>query len=76
MIEVVVEELLEGEEASFFVISDGTNALPLATAQDHKRALDGDRQGLTGKETRVQRQPGVVAIARAGDLRRQAESEG
>ena len=36
--EVVIEEFLEGEEASFFVLSDGVNALPLATAQDHKRA--------------------------------------
>lgn len=46
--EVVVEEFLEGEEASFFVISDGTNALPLATAQDHKRAHDGDTGPNTG----------------------------
>lgn len=46
--EVVVEEFLEGEEASFFVISDGTNALPLATAQDHKRAYDGDKGPNTG----------------------------
>jgi len=46
--EVVVEEFLEGEEASFFVLSDGTNALPLATAQDHKRAYDGDKGPNTG----------------------------
>jgi len=46
--EVVVEEFLEGEEASFFVLSDGTNALPLATAQDHKRAHDGDEGPNTG----------------------------
>ncbi|MCX2723844.1 phosphoribosylamine--glycine ligase [Roseibium salinum] len=46
--EVVVEEFLEGEEASFFVLSDGTHALPLATAQDHKRAYDGDEGPNTG----------------------------
>ncbi|MBV1694974.1 MAG: phosphoribosylamine--glycine ligase [Hyphomicrobiales bacterium] len=46
--EVVVEEFLEGEEASFFVLSDGTNALPLATAQDHKRVGDGDVGPNTG----------------------------
>ncbi len=40
--ECVIEEFLEGEEASFFVLSDGKNALPLATAQDHKRVGDGD----------------------------------
>ncbi|MBN9669100.1 phosphoribosylamine--glycine ligase [Roseibium aggregatum] len=46
--EVVIEEFLEGEEASFFVLSDGVNALPLATAQDHKRAFDGDQGPNTG----------------------------
>ncbi|MTI42964.1 phosphoribosylamine--glycine ligase [Roseibium hamelinense] len=45
---VVVEEFLSGEEASFFVLSDGKNALPLATAQDHKRAYDGDNGPNTG----------------------------
>jgi phosphoribosylamine--glycine ligase len=45
---VVIEELLVGEEASFFVLSDGENAVPLATAQDHKRAFDGDRGPNTG----------------------------
>ena len=40
--EVVVEEFLEGEEASFFALTDGAAALPLASAQDHKRAHDGD----------------------------------
>ncbi|MCA1297764.1 phosphoribosylamine--glycine ligase [Stappia indica] len=47
-VEVVVEECLVGEEASFFVLSDGTNALPLATAQDHKRVADGDTGPNTG----------------------------
>ncbi|WP_417685492.1 phosphoribosylamine--glycine ligase [Roseibium sp.] len=46
--EVVIEEFLEGEEASFFVIVDGKTALPLATAQDHKRAFDGDEGPNTG----------------------------
>ncbi len=46
--EFVVEEFLTGEEASFFVLSDGENAVPLATAQDHKRVFDGDRGPNTG----------------------------
>ncbi len=46
--EVVVEEFLAGEEASFFALVDGSSALPLASAQDHKRALDGDRGPNTG----------------------------
>jgi phosphoribosylamine--glycine ligase len=46
--EVVVEECLIGEEASFFAICDGINAVPLATAQDHKRVGDGDTGPNTG----------------------------
>jgi phosphoribosylamine--glycine ligase len=46
--EIVIEEFLEGEEASFFVLSDGENVLPLIGAQDHKRAYDGDRGPNTG----------------------------
>ena len=46
--EAVVEEFLEGEEASFFVLCDGEHGLPLATAQDHKRAFDGDKGPNTG----------------------------
>jgi len=45
---LVVEEFLAGEEASFFVLSDGEHALPLATAQDHKRVFDGDKGPNTG----------------------------
>ena len=45
---VVIEEFLVGEEASFFVVCDGTNILPLATAQDHKRVGDGDAGPNTG----------------------------
>ena len=46
--EAVVEEFLTGEEASFFVLCDGEHALALATAQDHKRAYDGDNGPNTG----------------------------
>ena len=46
--EVVIEDHLTGEEASFFVLTDGKIVLPLATAQDHKRAFDGDRGPNTG----------------------------
>lgn len=46
--EVVIEEFMEGEEASFFLLSDGTTVLPIGTAQDHKRAFDGDVGPNTG----------------------------
>jgi phosphoribosylamine---glycine ligase len=46
--EVVIEEYMEGEEASFFALCDGEHALALATAQDHKRAFDGDNGPNTG----------------------------
>jgi phosphoribosylamine--glycine ligase len=45
---IVIEEFLEGEEASFIVMADGTHALPLASAQDHKRRDDGDHGPNTG----------------------------
>jgi len=45
---LVIEEFLEGEEASFIVMSDGVNVLPLATSQDHKRLRDGDQGPNTG----------------------------
>jgi phosphoribosylamine--glycine ligase len=45
---VVLEECLRGEEASFIVLADGRNVLPLASSQDHKRLLDGDRGPNTG----------------------------
>jgi phosphoribosylamine--glycine ligase len=46
--EVVIEEFMKGEEASFFVLSDGLNALPIGTAQDHKRVGEGDTGPNTG----------------------------
>ena len=46
--EVVIEEFLQGEEASFIVMADGSHVLPLATSQDHKRLEDGDRGPNTG----------------------------
>ncbi|MDP7624387.1 MAG: phosphoribosylamine--glycine ligase [Rhodospirillales bacterium] len=46
--EVVIEEFLDGEEASFFALVDGETALPLISAQDHKAAYDGDKGPNTG----------------------------
>ncbi|MCQ0970776.1 phosphoribosylamine--glycine ligase [Paracoccus sp. TK19116] len=45
---VVIEEFMDGEEASFFVLVDGEDCLPLGTAQDHKRAFEGDTGPNTG----------------------------
>ena len=46
--EVVIEDFMTGEEASYFILTDGTHALPIGTAQDHKRAFDGDTGPNTG----------------------------
>jgi phosphoribosylamine--glycine ligase len=46
--EVVIEEFMEGEEASFFILCDGKNVLPVGTAQDHKRVGEGDTGPNTG----------------------------
>jgi len=45
---IVVEECLQGEEASYLVFTDGKNLLPMATSQDHKAVLDGDKGPNTG----------------------------
>lgn len=45
---VIIEEFIDGEEASFIVMSDGKNVLPLASSQDHKRLLSGDKGPNTG----------------------------
>ena len=50
---LVIEELLVGREASFFVLSDGTRALPLGSAEDHKRAFDGDAGPEYGRHGRL-----------------------
>ena len=47
-VEIIIEEFMDGEEASFFILSDGTSVLPIGTAQDHKRAYDGDEGPNTG----------------------------
>jgi phosphoribosylamine---glycine ligase len=57
--EIVIEDFLDGEEASFFVLCDGETAIPLATAQDHKRAFDGDKGPNTG---------GMGAYSPAGNI--------
>ena len=61
---IVVEEFMEGEEASFFALSDGTNVVPLAGAQDHKRVGDGDTGPNTGGMGAYS--PAPVLAARAG----------
>jgi phosphoribosylamine--glycine ligase len=65
--EVVVEEFLQGEEASFFALTDGETALPLASAQDHKRAHDGDQGPNTGGMGAYSPAP-IVTEAVAGDI--------
>ncbi len=47
-VEIVIEAFMQGEEASFFALCDGTHALPLSTAQDHKRVGEGDTGPNTG----------------------------
>jgi len=63
--EVVIEEFLHGEEASFIVMADGKHILPLATSQDHKRLLDGDRGPNTGGMGAYSPAPVVTAALHA-----------
>ena len=67
--EVVLEEFLEGEEASFIVMADGEHVLPLATSQDHKRLEDGDRGPNTGGMGAYSPAPVVSAALHARIMR-------
>ena len=66
---IVIEEFLQGEEASFIVLSDGVNVLPLATSQDHKRLLDGDAGPNTGGMGAYSPAPVVTAEVHARVMR-------
>jgi phosphoribosylamine---glycine ligase len=58
---LVIEDFLDGEEASFFALCDGETAIPLATAQDHKRAFDGDKGPNTGGMGAYSQAPNIDA---------------
>ena len=62
---IVVEEFLEGEEASFIAMVDGVHVLPLATSQDHKRLQDGDRGPNTGGMGAYSPAPVVTSVIHA-----------
>jgi len=66
---VVIEECLEGPEVSFFALCDGTRALPLASAQDHKRIFDDDRGPNTGGMGSFSPSPLVDAALQAQIMR-------
>jgi phosphoribosylamine--glycine ligase len=66
---VVIEEFLQGEEASFIVMCDGKNVLALATSQDHKRLLDGDAGPNTGGMGAYSPAPVVTADVHARAMR-------
>ena len=66
---VVIEEFLEGEEASFIVLCDGKNVTALATSQDHKRLLDGDEGPNTGGMGAYSPAPVVTADVHARAMR-------
>ena len=63
--ELIIEEYLEGEELSFFALVDGKTALPLASAQDHKRAGDGDTGPNTGGMGAYSPAPAATAVLEA-----------
>ena len=67
--ELVIEEFLEGEEASFIVMADGAHVLPLASSQDHKRLHDGDLGPNTGGMGAYSPAPVVTAALEARILR-------
>ena len=67
--EIVIEEFLEGEEASFIVMCDGRHALPMATSQDHKRLRDGDQGPNTGGMGAYSPAPVVTADVHARVMR-------
>lgn len=67
--EVVIEEFLEGEEASFFALVDGTTALALAAAQDHKAVGDGDTGPNTGGMGAYSPAPVIDAVMHARVMR-------
>jgi phosphoribosylamine--glycine ligase len=66
---VVIEEFLQGEEASFIVLCDGKNVVPLATSQDHKRLLDKDQGPNTGGMGAYSPAPVVTAQVHARAMR-------
>jgi phosphoribosylamine--glycine ligase len=66
---VVIEEFLQGEEASFMVLCDGKNVAALATSQDHKRLLDGDEGPNTGGMGAYSPAPVVTAEVHARAMR-------
>ena len=66
---VVIESFLEGEEASFIVMVDGSNVLPLASSQDHKRLDDGDRGPNTGGMGAYSPAPAVTPAMHARIMR-------
>ena len=66
---VVIEEFMEGEEASFIVMSDGVHVLPLATSQDHKRLRDGDQGPNTGGMGAYSPAPVVTPMVHAKVMR-------
>lgn len=62
---IILERYLEGVEATFFVITDGVRALPLASAQDHKRVFDGDRGPNTGGMGAISPTPRITPAVEA-----------